>query len=85
MFFSKDKREEVKAAHPDWSITDIGRELGAMWKRSSDSEKKVYQAQAEKDKQRYEKVCCCLAVSLYSMTVCCLGVLCQYGLVLFGC
>lgn len=32
MYFCDDKRGEVKAAHPDMKITDMSKELGAMWK-----------------------------------------------------
>jgi uncharacterized protein (DUF736 family) len=56
MWFCKDKRGEVKEAHPDWGVADIGKEMGALWKKISDKDKKKYEAEAAKDKERYEKV-----------------------------
>jgi hypothetical protein len=55
MWFCKDKREDVKKAHPEWGVADIGKELGALWKKVTDKEKKKYEEQAAKDKERYEK------------------------------
>jgi|SRR6056297_3548684 len=55
MYFSKDKREQVKAENPDAAVTSIAKLLGAQWKGMSDDEKKPYQKMAEKDKLRYEK------------------------------
>jgi uncharacterized protein (DUF736 family) len=56
MWFCKDKRGEVKEAHPDWGVADIGKEMGALWKKISDKDKKKYEGEAAKDKERYEKV-----------------------------
>jgi hypothetical protein len=55
MFFCKDKRESVKAKHADWGVAEIGRELGGMWKALTDKDKKKYEDQAAKDKDRYKK------------------------------
>lgn len=60
MWFCQDKRKEVKEAHPEWKVGDIGKELGAMWKNVTDKEKKKYEDQAAKDKERYEKVRSCI-------------------------
>ncbi len=54
MWFCKDKRDEVKKSHPGAGVADIAKELGAMWKNVKD--KKKYEAEAAKDKERYEKV-----------------------------
>jgi hypothetical protein len=63
MWFCKDKRAEVKEAHPDWGVAEIGKEMGALWKKISDKDKKKYEGEAAKDKERYEKVgCCCRTV-----------------------
>jgi len=32
MFFANAKRPEVRAAHPDMKITDVGKKLGELWK-----------------------------------------------------
>lgn len=42
-------------AHPTWGIGEIGKELGAMWKKVTEAEKVKYNAAAEKDKARYQK------------------------------
>ncbi|WIA30031.1 hypothetical protein OEZ86_000126 [Tetradesmus obliquus] len=55
MWFCKDKRGEVKEAHPDWGVAEIGKEMGALWKKITDKDKKKYEAEAAKDKERYEK------------------------------
>eukprot|EP00798_Chlamydomonas_sp_ICE-L_P007605 gene7605-758_t len=55
MFFCKDNREAVKEKDPSLKITEIASELGRMWKLLTDEEKKPFQAQAEKDKERYAK------------------------------
>jgi len=46
---------QIKAKNPSFGITDIAKELGAMWKVISDKEKAKYEEQAKKDKVRYEK------------------------------
>eukprot|EP00877_Chromochloris_zofingiensis_P013717 jgi/Chrzof1/859/Cz01g31190.t1 len=55
VLFCNDKREGVKRKHPDWSVTDIGTHLGAMWREASEFDKKVYFEQAEEDKERYNQ------------------------------
>eukprot|EP00636_Phaeomonas_parva_P006006 CAMPEP_0118863380 /NCGR_PEP_ID=MMETSP1163-20130328/8271_1 /TAXON_ID=124430 /ORGANISM="Phaeomonas parva, Strain CCMP2877" /LENGTH=781 /DNA_ID=CAMNT_0006797381 /DNA_START=105 /DNA_END=2450 /DNA_ORIENTATION=+ len=55
MFFSNAKREEIKKANPEFSITDISKEAGRLWREMTDDEKKPYQAQADADKERYAK------------------------------
>ncbi|KAI8969286.1 high mobility group box domain-containing protein, partial [Mycotypha africana] len=54
MFFSQEKRAEVKADNPDASFGQIGKLLGEKWKSMSDEDKKPYVAKAEADKKRYE-------------------------------
>lgn len=55
MWFCKDRRDEIKQEHPGWGVTDIGKQLGKMWKETDDEDKKQYYAQAELDKERYSK------------------------------
>ncbi|GBF95760.1 hypothetical protein Rsub_08196 [Raphidocelis subcapitata] len=55
MFFSKLKRDEIKAKNPSYGVTDIAKELGAAWKLLGEKEKSKYEDMAKKDKERYEK------------------------------
>ncbi|KAK7232888.1 DNA repair protein [Aureococcus anophagefferens] len=48
-------RAEVKELHPDFSLGDVGRELGARWKALSDDDKKPYAALATADAERYDR------------------------------
>jgi len=53
MFFCDDKRPDVKKKHPDLKMTDVSKKLAELWKECHD--KKPFEAQAAKDKERYEK------------------------------
>ena len=55
IFFCNHHRGAIKTAHPTWGIGEIGKELGALWKKASDSDKKQFVVAAEKDKERYAK------------------------------
>eukprot|EP00296_Roombia_truncata_P009494 JP448100.1.p2 GENE.JP448100.1~~JP448100.1.p2 ORF type:complete len:114 (+),score=61.15 JP448100.1:25-342(+) len=55
MFFSADKRAEVKKEHPDASIGETAKLIGAMWQAIKEKEKKKFEDMAAKDKIRYEK------------------------------
>ena len=54
VFFGRATRDDIKAAHPDWSLGDVGRELGKRWKELSDDDKKPFHDQAAKDAERYK-------------------------------
>jgi len=53
MFFCQDKRPEFAAANPNAAFAELGKILGSAWSALSPSEKKPYEDQNEKDKQRY--------------------------------
>jgi len=55
MLFAGDRRGDVKKAHPDWGVPDIGRELGRLWKSASASDKKKFEDAAAKAKAAYNK------------------------------
>ncbi|KAG2433609.1 hypothetical protein HYH02_012538 [Chlamydomonas schloesseri] len=55
MWFCKEMRESVKADNPDFSVTDIGRRLGELWKECEEEDKKKFHKMAEEDKDRYNK------------------------------
>jgi len=53
MFFANEKRQGLRAEHPELKITDIGKELGKLWKLLTEDEKKKYIDAANQDKARY--------------------------------
>ncbi|KAI8371618.1 Non-histone chromosomal protein 6 [Radiomyces spectabilis] len=54
MFFSQEMRQQVKDENPEAGFGQIGKLLGAKWKKMSEEEKKPYNEKAEADKKRYE-------------------------------
>merc|ERR1711871_1843301 len=54
IFFGSATRAEMKAAHSDWSLGDVGRELGKRWKELTEDDKKPYHDLAAKDAERYK-------------------------------
>eukprot|EP00980_Cylindrotheca_fusiformis_P004799 scaffold1028_cov135-Cylindrotheca_fusiformis.AAC.9 len=54
MFFSNELRPKLKEEQPDLSFTEIGKEIGARFRALTDEEKKPYEKQAAKDKERYQ-------------------------------
>lgn len=56
-WFCHDERNKVKALNPEYGVGDIAKELGRKWSDCDAEVKSKYEAMADKDKQRYEKVC----------------------------
>lgn len=54
MYYSQSVRADVKKDKPDATFGEIGKQIGAMWKKLSDAEKKPFVEMAAKDKVRYE-------------------------------
>ena len=54
--FCNDERGGVKSNHPDYTVGDIAKELGKRWGEVDETVKSKYEAMAEKDKARYERV-----------------------------
>jgi structure-specific recognition protein 1 len=52
---SNDKRDEVKKANPDIKFGEVAKEISALWKTCTPSEKKKYESAAEKEKERYQR------------------------------
>lgn len=59
-WFCHDERNKVKAANPEYGVGDIAKELGRKWSDCDPETKGKYEAMADKDKQRYERVSWCL-------------------------
>ena len=55
MFFSKEQRPKLVAKHPDYKFTQIGSEMGRLWREMNEAGKKKYNDMAAKDKARYAK------------------------------
>ncbi|XP_037086834.1 high mobility group protein DSP1-like [Pollicipes pollicipes] len=53
--FCNDERPAIRAAHPDYTVGDVAKELGRMWGECDEAGKKKYVALAEKDKERYAR------------------------------
>lgn len=57
-WFCNDERTKVKALNPEYGVGDIAKELGKKWSDVEPSIKSKYEAMAENDKKRYERVSC---------------------------
>jgi len=53
--FSGEKRGAIKAAHQEWSVGDIAKELAVKWRSMTATDKIPYDKAAAKDKERYLK------------------------------
>jgi hypothetical protein len=56
MFFSAEKRPEVRSRHPEFKITEVTKELERMWREDfvTDEDRQQYNSLALEDKQRYK-------------------------------
>lgn len=52
--FMGDERAKVRASNPDFTVAEIGRELGDRWNSLDAAKKEKYQEQAAKDRARYD-------------------------------
>lgn len=55
-WFCNDERGKVKMLNPEFGVGDIAKELGKRWSDAGPECKSKYEAMAEKDKARYERV-----------------------------
>lgn len=55
-WFCNDERTKVKALNPEYGVGDIAKELGKKWSDVEPATKSRYEAMAENDKKRYERV-----------------------------
>lgn len=55
-WFCNDERGKVKAVNPEYGVGDVAKELGKKWSDCDITVKQKYEAMAEKDKARYERV-----------------------------
>ncbi|KAK3610166.1 hypothetical protein CHS0354_039950, partial [Potamilus streckersoni] len=52
-FFSAEEREKVRKTNPNWTVSEVAKELGFRWGKCTDKSK--YEVMARADKLRYEK------------------------------
>lgn len=66
--FCKDERPKVKEANPMFGVGDIAKELGRRWADIDTNTRAKFDAQAEKDKARYDRVsmkyCICSLIQI---------------------
>lgn len=55
MFFSQERRPDVKAKNPNIAFGEVAKKIGAEWKQLKDSKKAKFIKLANKDKERYVK------------------------------
>lgn len=55
LIFSIDKRPEYQAENPEIKGKDMMRYIGAQWKALPDAEKRKYELEAERDKERFDR------------------------------
>eukprot|EP00744_Colponema_vietnamica_P000996 GILI01001710.1.p1 GENE.GILI01001710.1~~GILI01001710.1.p1 ORF type:complete len:268 (+),score=92.14 GILI01001710.1:138-941(+) len=54
MIFGKEMRPRIIEEHPDFSVTDVMKEIGRRWAELNQEEKCPFEEKASEDKQRYE-------------------------------
>ena len=54
MYFAREERPKVMKDNPNFSVPEIGRELGARWRKLEDNERAKFDALAAKDMARYQ-------------------------------
>jgi len=55
MFFVQAKRSSVVLSHPELSVPDVAKLLGAQWRALTPVDKIPYEEKAEADKARYKR------------------------------
>ena len=55
LFFSAQKRPQLKSANPKASNGDHSKQLSSEWKQMTDEEKEPYIKMADRDKERYHQ------------------------------
>ena len=55
MFYSVDRRPQLKTQNPDWGFGEFGKAIGAEWGQMNEKQKAKYTKKAEKDKMRFDR------------------------------
>ena len=54
LFFSNEKRNQLRTDHPELKMTDISSKLGELWRNMSDEERAPYVEKSKEDRDRYK-------------------------------
>lgn len=54
IFFSQEKRKDLKHNHPEWNSRQIMKQVSIIWSRMDLEKKTEYQELSHKDRDRYE-------------------------------
>ena len=54
LFFSNEKRNQLRTEHPELKMTDISSKLGELWRSMSDDERAPYVEKSKEDRDRYK-------------------------------
>jgi len=55
LYFSQDRRSEIKEKNPNILNTEVSRILGEMWRNATQDERQPYIVHEEKEREKYKK------------------------------
>jgi len=55
LFFSQDKRPELKKSNPNVKVSVLSKILSEAWKKLAPSQRTIYETMANADKERYQR------------------------------
>ena len=55
MFFSQDKRPELRKSNPNTKVSVLSKMLSEAWKKLTPSQRAIYETMANTDKERYQQ------------------------------
>ena len=55
MCYSKEVRPSIMQQHPNASVTEVAKLIGAQWRQLTDDQKRPYTEMARKDRERYKE------------------------------
>jgi len=54
IYFSQEKRKELKIEHPDWTSAQIMKHVSILWQRLPKEQKEEFDKFSRQDRERYE-------------------------------
>merc|ERR1711983_199177 len=55
MWMNEEGRDKIKEDNPSFSVTDIGKKSGEMWREMGESDKKVWENKSKEAKAKYDE------------------------------